>query len=323
MSATTRSQISRENTEFYNKSLLMRVVPLFLYGKFAQVKAQIPSGAGTNRVRFRRYTNLSAATTPLTEGTTPAGSQLAITTVEADCLQYGDFATLTDVISYETKDPILTETAMLQGDQAADTADQLTREVLAASTAVIYSGSGNVALGDVAAGDIITEANIKTAVLALKNNNAKKITSVVNPTDGFNTTPIPAAFVSIIHPNIAVTVKGFTGFVPVEKYPSQAGVMEGEIGTFWEVRFIETTNAKVHAAAGTGGIDVYSTMIFGMHAYGTAEIAGQALRFIVKGFESGGTEDPLEQRQTAGWKMNFIAKILNNAFMERIVSAVV
>lgn len=323
MAATTRTEITRENTEFYNRTLLMRVTPLFLYGKFAQVKAQVPSAGGTNRVRFRRYTNLSAATTPLTEGTTPAGSQLAITTVEADCAQYGDFVTLTDVISYETKDPILTETAMMQGDQAADTFDQLTREILAASTAVIYSGTSNTQNSHVAAGDVITDANIKTAVLALKNNNAKKVTQMVNPTDGFNTTPIPAAYVAIIHPNIAATVKGFTGFVPVEKYPSQKGVMEGEIGTFWEVRFLETTNAKVHTGAGTSNIDVYSTMIFGMHAYGTAEVSGQALRFIVKGFNSGGSEDPLEQRQTAGWKGNFVAKILNNAFMQRIVSAVV
>ena len=323
MTATSRTQITRENTEFYNKTLLMRVTPLFLYAKYAQVKATIPAGGGTNRVRFRRYTNLSAATTPLTEGTTPAGSQLAVTTVEADCLQYGDFVTLTDVVSYETKDPILTETAMLLGDQAADTFDQLTREVLAAATNVIFSGTSNTQNDHVAAGDIITTANLDAAILSLKNNNARKITRMVNPTDGFNTTPVNACFLSIIHPNIAATVMGFTNFLPVEKYPNQSSVMDGEIGKYKEIRFIESTNAKVHTAAGTGGIDVYSTMILGQDAYGIAQIAGQGLRFIVKGFESGGSEDPLEQRQTSGWKANFIAKILNNAFMCRIVSAVV
>ena len=67
MANTTRSQITVENTEFYSRVLLYRAVPMFLHTKFAQVR-DIPRNGGTNVIKFRRYGNLSAATTALTEG---------------------------------------------------------------------------------------------------------------------------------------------------------------------------------------------------------------------------------------------------------------
>ena len=319
---TTRTQVTKENTEFYDRTLLERVIPLFIHGMFAQVR-NLPMKAGTNRIRFRRYSNLAAATTPLSEGVTPAGKQLAITNVEADVSQYGDFVTVTDVVSYESKDPVLTETAELLGDQAGDTLDQLTRDVLAASTAVIYSGSGNTQNSEVATADVITTANVKTAVLALKLQNAKKITGMVDPSDGVGTTPLNAAYIAFVHPNISETVRAFDGFVEVEKYPSNRKAIEGEIGYYNEVRFIETTNAKVHTGEGTSNIDVYSTIILAKHAYGITRVSGKAMENIIHPLGSAGSADPLNQRQTSGWKSTFVAKILNNAFMQRIVSAAV
>lgn len=214
------------------------------------------------------------------------------------------------------------ETAQILGDQAADTLDQLTRDVLVAGTSVIYSDvSVNAARTDVASTDIITTTVIKKAVRTLKNNNAKKLTNMVNPSTGFNTTPINACFVGFVHPNVAYTLKGFTGFVPVEKYPSNQTVFDGEIGTFDEVRFIESTNSKVFTGAGAGSADVYATLILASDAYGVSRISGEAMRNIIKPLGSAGTADPLDQLATSGWKATFVAKILNNAFMTRIETA--
>ena len=60
-------------------------------------------------IKFRRYTNLAAATTPLTEGVTPAGSQLAVTDITAAVVQYGDFVTLTDKIQMHVEDNVVKE----------------------------------------------------------------------------------------------------------------------------------------------------------------------------------------------------------------------
>jgi N4-gp56 family major capsid protein len=319
MTATTRTQIPAEVNNFYDRTLLKRAIPLFLHTKFAQVR-DIPRNGGTNTIKFRRYGNLTAATTPLSEGVTPAGSQLGTTDVTATVLQYGDFVTLTDVVQYESPDAVLMETAEILGDQAADTLDQLARNVLVAGTSVLYSDvSVNAARTDIASTDIITVSLIKKAVRTLKNNNAKKLTKMVNPSTGYNTTPIPACFVGYVHTNVAYTLTGLTGFVPVEKYPSSQTIMDGEIGTLNEVRFLETTNAKVFVNGGAGAaVDVYATIILASDAYGVSRISGEAMKNIIKPLGSAGTADPLDQLATSGWKATFITKILNNAFMARL-----
>lgn len=317
MANTTRTQIPAEVNNFYDRNLLERALPLLVHTKWAQVR-DIPRKAGTNTIKFRRYSNLSAATTALTEGVTPAGSQLSVTDITATVAQYGDYITVTDVVEYESEDPVLMEAGELLGDQAGDTLDQLTRDILVAGTSVSYGGSGNVARADVAAGDVISTTLIDAAVLTLKLNKCRKVTSQVNATTGYNTSPIKASFIGITHTSEAAKVKALTGFVSVEKYASQGDVMEGEIGYYGEVRFIETTNAKVFTGAGTGSIDVYPVLIFGAHAYGTTRISGEAMKNIIKPLGSAGTADPLDQRATSGWKATFVAKILNNDFITRI-----
>lgn len=321
MANTNRTVITRENTEFYDRTLLYRAVPLFVHTKFAQVR-DIPRNGGTNTIKFRRYGNLSAATTALTEGVTPTGSSLSITDVSATVAQYGDYITITDVIDYESKDPVLVEAAEILGDQMGDTLDQLTRDVLAAGSVVYYSGTSSSSRATVGATDLIDADDIKIAVRTLKVAKAKKVTRMINASTGIATEPVNAAYIGFCHPNTSYTLKGLTGFVPVEKYASTMQVMEGEIGKLDEVRFIESTNCKVFAGEGESSIDVYATIILGMDAYGITRISGEAIKNIIKPLGSAGSSDPLDQRATSGWKATFVAKILNDAFMIRIEHAV-
>ena len=320
MPDTNRSVITNEVDVFYSKDLLVRVQPLLIHTKWAQIR-DIPQNSGTKTIRFRRYGNLAAAMTPLQDGITPVGNVLAKTDLEATIAYYGDWIQLTDQVIFETMDPILSETNSILADQAADTIDQLCRDVMNAGTGVTYTGGGHTQTSDITASDKLTEANIDATVLLFKNNKCRKVTSMVDANTGFNTTPLNAAYIGIIHPNSSATLKGFTNFVPVEKYPSGTNRMEGEIGQYGEVRWIETSNAKIFVGAGAAGIDVYSTLIFGMNAYGTTRLGGKALETISKGLGSAGASDPLNQRQTLAWKGTFVAKILNDDFIYRIEHA--
>jgi len=321
MPYTTKGEISDEVSAFYDRTLLERLKPLLVHTKFGQIR-DIPAKSGSNTIKFRKYTALSTNTTALTEGTTPVGTQLAVTDITADVLQYGDFVTITDVVQYESVDAVLTEAAQVLGEQAAESIEELTRDVLVTGTNAQYSDN-RANRYYILASSLVTANEIREAVANLAGGNAKKITNIVNPDTGYATSPINAAYVGIVHPKTVYTLKGLTGFIPVEQYANKADVMDGEVGALDEVRFIQTTKAKYWPSATASAIvDVYATLILGKDAYGISRISGQAMKNIVKPLGSGGTDDPLDQRTTSGWKATFVAKILDDTAMLRLEHSV-
>lgn len=317
---TTTTQVTAAVNNYLDQTLLSVAYPLFVHTRWAQVR-DIPRNASAV-IKFRKYGSLTAATTALTEGITPSGSQLSITDITSTVAQYGDFVTTTDFLEMTTLDPLKTEMAERLGDQMGDTIDQLTRNVLVAGTTVQYA-NGATTTATVAAGFIINLTEVKKAVRTLKGNNAKKITAQIDPTNAFNTTPVRAAYVGIVSHNTEFDLKNDADWVPVEEYSSGMGVMEGEIGKLDEVRFVSgTTNASVNSGAGSGGIDVHRTLILGKEAYGITRISGEAVQTITKPLGSSGTADPLDQRSTMGWKVTFVATRLQEAFMLRLEHAV-
>jgi N4-gp56 family major capsid protein len=321
MANTDRSVITAEVDAVYQKTLLLRVVANFPYTKWAQI-ANIQQGAGTNTVRFRRYGNLTAATTALTEGVTPSGSQLSITNITASTSQYGDYVTFTDKVEMETQDPLLTVNSEILGDQAADTFDQLTRDVLAAGTSVFYA-NGVGGRGSVAAN--VALADYRKIARAMRKNKARKITKMITGSDQVGTTPVRASYVALVSPDTHYDLKGLesSGFIPVHKYPSSMTLLdENEIGSLDEFRFVETPNGKIFAGAGSGSVDVHADVILADQAYGISRINGHSMEMIYKPLGSAGTADPLNQRQTQGWKATFVAYRLNESFMYRYEHAV-
>lgn len=316
MALTTRTEIAAEVNNFYDRAMLERAVPSFVYNRFAEVR-DIPANSGTNRIKFRTYGSLTAATTALTEGVTPSGSALSTTDIYADILQYGDYVTLTDIVETQTYDPILTDTAELLGEQVGDTLDQLCRDVVAAGTTIQYASTATQNT-EVTSSMKLTRAEVKEAVRTLRGNNAKPVMSMINPSTGYNTTPVGMSFVGIVSEDTAYDLDDATGWTPVEKYPNKADVMQDEIGSVANVRFLMSTNAKTVAST----VTLHYTVIFGRRAYAQSRISGEALKNIVKPLGSAGSADPLDQRGTSGWKAYYVAKILNQNWIVVIRHAV-
>ena len=221
----------------------------------------------------------------------------------------------------ETLDPELTIASRILGQQAGNSFDKLTRAVLIATTTIQYANIAT-AENEIAAVYKLTNAEIKEAVRTLQGKNAQKMTSMIDPSSGFNTMPIPECYVAIISEDTLFDLKDDSHFTPVEKYASKEGLMEGEVGCMDEVRFVMTTNAYVSSGAGSEGNDVHYTLILAMDAYGITRISGKALENIVMPLGSGGSADPLRQRATSGWKGTFVAKILNEDFIVAIYHGV-
>lgn len=319
MADTTTSVVTAAVNNFYDRTMLKAARPLLLHTKWGQVRDLPKNGSAV--IKFRRYSLLAANTTALTEGTTPSGTVLAITDVSSTVAQYGDFVTLTDFLMMTTLDPVLTETADVLGQQAGNSLDQLCRDVLVAGTTVQYASTATTRL-TVTASMKLTRQEVREAVRTLQNNDAMKVTKMVNPSTGFNTTPLNASYIGIITENTLYDLKNESGWTPVEEYASQKDVMEGEVGKMDDVRFLMTTNAKIFASGGSGSIDVHGTLIMAQDYYGISRISGEAMKNIVKPLGSAGTADPLDQRSTSGWKATFVATRLNENFCVRIEHAV-
>lgn len=79
---------------------------------------------------------------------------------------------------------------------------------------------------------------------------------------------------------------------------------------------------KVYAAnAGALGRSVYCTLVIGDNAYGVIDIAGGGIEHVVKQLGSAGTNDPINQRATVGWKAAVTACILAQEAIVRIETA--
>lgn len=321
MATTTTTQVTSASQNYLSTPLLSRAYPYFVHLLWGQVR-DIPKN-NTETIRFRKYTSLSAATTALTEGVTPTGSQLAITDISATALQYGDFVTTTDYLDMTTIDPLKTEMAELLGDQMGDTLDKLCRDVIQAGTTAQYASTAT-STGTVAAGMILTGDEVREAVRTLKGSNAKPVTQMIKPSDGFNTSPVMPAFIGIISEDTEFDLKKDPDFVPVAEYASPEQMLgPWEVGKLDEVRFILAgSNGKLSAAGGAGSIDVHYTLIMGQEYFGITRIAGNAVEVITKELGSAGTQDPLNQRATMGWKATFVAKRLQEAFAVRVEHAV-
>lgn len=319
MANTTTTQVTAAVNNFYDRTMLKAARPALVHTRWAQVRDLPRNGSAV--IKFRRYSLLTANTTALTEGVTPTGSQLSITDVTATVAQYGDFVTLSDFLQVTTLDPVLTETADILGQQAGNSIDQLCRTVMVAGTTIQWASTAT-AVTEVSASMKLTRQEVREAVRTLHSNDAKKITRMVNPSTGFNTSPLAPCFVGIISENTLYDLKNEPGWVPVEEYASQKDVMENEVGKLDEVRFVMTTNANIETSAGAGSIDVHNTLILAMDYYGISRISGEAMKNIVKPLGSAGTADPLDQRSTSGWKATFVAERLNENFAVNIHHAV-
>lgn len=294
------SDLSPEMKTYYSDYLIDHATPKLIHDQFGQ-KHPIPKNGGKN-IEFRKYSPLAKATIALTEGVTPSGKKLNVSTVTATVAQYGDYIELSDMLMLTAIDNNLVQATKLLGAQAGATLDTITREVLSGGTNVQYgegqvSARANLVGGADSGNHYLTVKAIRLAVRYLKNQNAEQI-------DG--------SWVGIIHPDCSYDLMSDPEWKYPHQYVDTQNIYEGEIGKIAGVRFVETTEAKKWPNAAKQGStaasrDVYATLILGSNAYGVTEVEGGGLQHIVKQLGSAGTADPLNQRATAGYTLAFAA----------------
>lgn len=199
--------------------------------------------------------DLAVATTPLSELTDPDAVALPNpTSTTLTPLEYGNVSiaslkvgatSFTDVDSYQ-RDAIMYN--------MRDTLDALVREVISAGTNVRYGGTGNAATADVAAGDVITTANVRYIVSKLRGAAAQG--------------KVGDLYWCGIHPDVSHDLRSETGaggWQDLHKYAAPGVFWPGAIGVYEGAFFVESARMKV-ATDGTSSASVFRTVFAGKEA---------------------------------------------------------
>ena len=300
---TLLSGLSAEMKTFYDMTLIDEASANLVHDQFGQ-KRPIPANGG-KVIEFRKFAPLAKAMTPLTEGVTPAGNSLEVSTITSEVAQYGDYIVQSDVLELTALDNTILEATKLLGRQAGLTLDTVVRNVMHSGTNVTYCPK-------VAADGSKTAVTSRAGLDETCQLTVDVINQVVAKLRAQNAPTINGKYVAIIHPYVAYDLMSDERWIECHKYAKPENLYEGEIGEIGGVRFVQTTEAKIYS----GG--VFGTLIFGEGAYGVTEITGGGLQTIVK--QKGAGEDPLNQRSSVGWKAIKTAELLIPNYLVRVES---
>lgn len=307
MTLSTTAQIDGGVELFYDKLLLTRAKPYLIHSQWGQMRP-MPSGHA-KVIKFRRWTNLLPAMTPLTEGVSPAGSQLAKTDLLATLDQYGDFIHITDVVEITNTAGEMHEGTRLLSQQMAETYDEIVRNVLTTCASTTVSSE---------VGAVISKTEIDQVVKILLGNSANFITQFVDPTTGVSTEAQRMAFWGTMNTDLIDDIETVTGFTSVANYPTKTDTLDSEWGSTSNVRWVHAPNAIKQATTGdafNGAGTYYWLNIIGRDAYGITDLSANNAKSIIQPFGSGGTFDPLKLSMTMGWKFMMTGRVLNDEFM--------
>ncbi|MGP1544169.1 MAG: N4-gp56 family major capsid protein [Candidatus Fimenecus sp.] len=313
----TTADLTPEMKTFYDMTLIDEASANLVHDQFAQ-KRNIPANGGKT-IEFRKFGALKKALIPLTEGVTPSGDNLSVSTITATLSQYGNFITQSDVLELTALDNTILEATKLLGKQAGATLDNVTRNAMLTGT--------NVTFAPKVSGGTETEVTVRTGLDKTSVLTVDIINKVVAKLRGQNAPTINGKYVGIIHPYNAYQLMKDPAWIDSHKYTTPENIYEGEIGEIGGVRFVQTTEAKIWNDStcptdGSGKLSVFATFILGDGAYGTTEVNGGGLQTIVKQKGSAGTADPLDQRSSVGWKALKTAELLVPNYIVRIESTV-
>ena len=189
-------------------------------------------------------------------------------TVETSFARYGEMIDYTDEVDLFSEDYIQVKYREELGELANSRMEDLIQLDMLGTGTVLYSGTATSkgTIGDSIATDGSEDANwlvsydlIRKAVRKLVRNRAKKNTTIVTGSTKIDTKTIASSYYAIIDADVKTDLENITrgtsyekhyAYVPFHKYGDATKAAEGEVGSMYEVRFIESESAVVYAGKG-------------------------------------------------------------------------
>lgn len=268
-----------------------------MFRKFADKRPVDVTNPG-NTVVFQVYTDLSRATSALTQTADPDAVELSNTNkVNVVVNEYGNAVITTERLALESLSAIDPAVADMLSFNMRDSLDSLVWGKLTALATGRYTGTSSAdestLNGQDVSGAATTSATYMTAALS-RRGVAKLRGASVQPRDG-------GFYTALIHPDVSYDLRSEaqSSGSAVWQLPhtyTEAGVgnlWSGEIGIYDQVRYIETPRAE--SISGSGTSKVYATVLLGKQAL--IEAVSYEPKTVI-----GPVTDKLMRFRPAGWK---------------------
>jgi N4-gp56 family major capsid protein len=283
---------------YYDMMLLKMLRQMeFHYSKYA-IQKSLPRNYGET-INWRRFKKLDVADNRglLNEGETPEGKTgIKGEEITAVIRQYGEVMYFTDLVDLQQLDDVRREYTIELGYIAQETLDLIVRDELVNGGSVYFANSltSVTAVKDATSGARPTIDDFRKIVLGFKKDFVKGVRGA------------GGKYVALISPEVMFALFDDERMLQYMSFgQTNAPLADGVAIDMFGIRFEEVLNAPTIGNA-------HDSIVLADEAYAITKLAGEGnVRVITKGLGSAGVGDPLDQRQSIGYKITgFSAKVL-------------
>ena len=225
----------------YDRMAYFALRPELIFDQLADVKSVNQSMPGSS-VTFTIQNDLTAAVTPLSEGTDITTQTLSNSQITVALAEYGSAVTTTAVLrgeAYVEIDPIV---ANVIGYNAGVSIDSVARNAIGQGTQ--WKVPSGASIGATKAATIASVAAVNGGSTVTANYN--DILAAQKNLRAQNVAPFGSYYAAVIHPDVAYDLQLTGNYLAPHQYAQPAEIWAGEIGALNGFRFIETPRAEVY-----------------------------------------------------------------------------
>jgi len=226
-----------------------------------------------------------------------------------------DFDSDSELLSHITEEMMVGATEMTEAQLQKD----LINTATSSGTAYFIGGAAKANVNAVA-----TYNDLMTLSIALDNNKTPKQTKIISGSRMTDTKTVNGGRVMYIGPDLIPMVRKMTdisgsgvgsGFVGVEKYADASTILNGEIGSVDQFRFVVVPEMQYDSGAGASNADIYPMLCVGDGSFTTIgfQTDGKSLKFTTThkkpGKETADVNDPYGEKgfYSIKWYYGFMA----------------
>lgn len=284
------------------------------------VRSWVPYG-GT--VAAPNTFTVTAAAHITQEGVTPNADTIVARDVTFILNQYMCLYGFTDKMYDIYEDDVAAAMKEQTGERMGLVREMAIYEQMKACTNKFYSGGTSRSTVD----GKITEKFMQRITRSLKANHGKVLRPEVSPSCNYGTSAVEASYVAYSHTDLEQDIRKLPGFVETAKYGQKSLISEHEIGTWQNIRFINSAELKSIADSGaavsglnlkstTGTLaDVYPIIVMAKDAFASIALRGRDALEPIWIPLTASKSDPGGQRGYIGAKFWHTSGVLNNGWM--------